>query len=77
MVRTAPLVIQFAQGDNGDWFANCAEPMLPGFQAKERQSVLWNVYKVIFEDLRDENNKEPFADSLELRVNFIESPTRF
>lgn len=75
-MKTIEYNVILEQDDHGDWFASCEEPMLPGFHGKERQGVLWNVYKVIFEDLRDENNKEPFADSLELRVNFIESPTQ-
>jgi hypothetical protein len=72
-MKTIEYNVKLNQDATGDWFAGCEDPLLPGFYGKGRQGVLWNVYKVIFEDLREANDKNPFLDSLELRVNIIET----
>lgn len=59
--------------DGDTWTASCESPLLPVIHGAEKISVLWSVYKNIFDDLKALNDKSPFIDSLELIVNIIET----
>ena len=71
-MQTIEYNVTLTREDNGNWNADCQEPMLPGIGGADRRGVLWNLYKVIFEDLHEMNDTNPFMESLELRVNLIE-----